>query len=346
MSSQPTEVNPKPLPHTTALWAKAIPHPENASIMVPQAVAHRGFSAVYPENSMAGFRGAVEEAGAQALETDVHLSRDGVVVLAHDVNLKRCFGRTEKIHDLDFAELAKLRSLRPPHTPVPSLQELLEYLAEPQNAAIWLILDIKLHDDAVQLFEAISAVLARVPSPDRPWAQRILVGCWKPAYMALAQKYLPGLPLAHIGLSPAYAAAEVLPAYPQCSLNLALATVRGMSARELDQFADSALFLWTVNDEAHMAWAVEHAALAGQRVGGIDAVVTDDPRRFREIVARAAGPPGWQKRIGILDWVKMWLIKMAMKMVSRALLAGGWYSKVSVKVAPIKAKDEAGTGTE
>ncbi|KAL2885023.1 Phosphatidylglycerol phospholipase C [Ceratocystis lukuohia] len=328
-------------PNTTAVWARAKPHPVDPSIIVPQAVAHRGYSAVYPENSMAGFRGAIEEAGAQALETDVHLSRDGVVVLAHDNSLKRCFGRPQRVHELDFAELAKLRSLRPPHVPMPSLQELLEYLAEPQNSAIWMILDIKLHDDAVQLFQGIADVLARVPSPHRPWSQRILVGCWKPGYMALSQTYLPGIPLAHIGLSQAYAASAVLPEYPECALNLAMATVHGMNARSLDEFAQSPLFLWTVNDEAYMAWAVEHVALVGQRVGGVDAVVTDDPRRFNEVVARAAGPPGWQKRIGILDWIKMALIKMSMRVVSRVLLAGGWYGQVTVKAAVPKTKEKA-----
>lgn len=49
---------------------------------MPQAIAHRGYKAKYPENSMRAFRGAVE-AGVHALETDVHLSKDGVVVLSH-----------------------------------------------------------------------------------------------------------------------------------------------------------------------------------------------------------------------------------------------------------------------
>lgn len=48
----------------------------------PQAIAHRGFKAKFPENTMGAFRGAVE-VGADALETDIHLSKDGVVVLSH-----------------------------------------------------------------------------------------------------------------------------------------------------------------------------------------------------------------------------------------------------------------------
>ena len=48
----------------------------------PQAIAHRGYKAKFPENTMGAFKGAVE-VGAEAIETDVHLSRDGVVVLSH-----------------------------------------------------------------------------------------------------------------------------------------------------------------------------------------------------------------------------------------------------------------------
>ena len=48
----------------------------------PQAIAHRGYKAKFPENTMGAFKGAVH-VGAEGLETDLHLSRDGVVVLSH-----------------------------------------------------------------------------------------------------------------------------------------------------------------------------------------------------------------------------------------------------------------------
>jgi len=48
----------------------------------PQAIAHRGYKAAFPENTMGAFRGAVE-VGAHAIETDIHLSKDGVVVISH-----------------------------------------------------------------------------------------------------------------------------------------------------------------------------------------------------------------------------------------------------------------------
>lgn len=48
----------------------------------PQAIGHRGYKAAFPENSMAAFEGVVK-VGADAIETDVHLTKDGVVVLSH-----------------------------------------------------------------------------------------------------------------------------------------------------------------------------------------------------------------------------------------------------------------------
>ena len=49
---------------------------------MPQVIAHRGYKAEFPENTMGAFRGAVK-VGAHALETDLHISKDDVVVLSH-----------------------------------------------------------------------------------------------------------------------------------------------------------------------------------------------------------------------------------------------------------------------
>jgi len=54
----------------------------NQKLPKPQAIGHRGYKAKYPENTMSSFTAAVE-AGVEALETDVRLSKDDVVVLSH-----------------------------------------------------------------------------------------------------------------------------------------------------------------------------------------------------------------------------------------------------------------------
>ena len=49
--------------------------------MQAKAFAHRGFSGRYPENTMLAFRKAIEEAGADGIELDVHLSKDGEIIV-------------------------------------------------------------------------------------------------------------------------------------------------------------------------------------------------------------------------------------------------------------------------
>lgn len=66
----------------TAPWAVAHSSLRDPTRRLPQAIAHRGAKVDWPENTMAAFRGAVT-AGAHAIETDVHLSSDGVAVISH-----------------------------------------------------------------------------------------------------------------------------------------------------------------------------------------------------------------------------------------------------------------------
>lgn len=62
--------------------AFALAHHDKKGRRLPQAIAHRGYKARYPENTMAAFKGAIA-VGTHALETDIHLSKDNVVVLSH-----------------------------------------------------------------------------------------------------------------------------------------------------------------------------------------------------------------------------------------------------------------------
>lgn len=70
-------------------------------------VAHRGASEAAPENTLQAFRLA-REAGAEGLEMDVHLSRDGHVVVIHDSTLDRTTDGTGLVRDKTLAELRSL----------------------------------------------------------------------------------------------------------------------------------------------------------------------------------------------------------------------------------------------
>lgn len=51
--------------------------------------AHRGFSGMYPENTMLAFQKAVETEGCNGIELDVHVIKDGELVIIHDERIDR-----------------------------------------------------------------------------------------------------------------------------------------------------------------------------------------------------------------------------------------------------------------
>jgi glycerophosphoryl diester phosphodiesterase len=69
--------------HILASWTWA--RKDKDGRRFPQTIAHRGYKAKHPENTLAAFKGAVS-VGTHAIETDIHLTRDDVVVLSHVSN--------------------------------------------------------------------------------------------------------------------------------------------------------------------------------------------------------------------------------------------------------------------
>lgn len=70
----------------------------------PLIIAHRGASALAPENTLSAFRKAVED-GAEGIEFDVRLAKDEVPVVFHDARLKRITARVGKINDFTSQEI-------------------------------------------------------------------------------------------------------------------------------------------------------------------------------------------------------------------------------------------------
>jgi glycerophosphoryl diester phosphodiesterase len=84
---------------------------------MPLVYAHRGGAALRPENTIEAFDHGLE-CGADGLEFDVHLSRDGVVVVHHDDTLDRTTTGHGRVADRTAGELAALQ--------VPTLVDVLE----------------------------------------------------------------------------------------------------------------------------------------------------------------------------------------------------------------------------
>lgn len=73
----------------------------------PRIIAHRGASAAWPENTAAAFDAAVA-AGAHGIETDLQLTRDGVVAVWHDRDLTRLGAPGVRLADCDWSMLRRL----------------------------------------------------------------------------------------------------------------------------------------------------------------------------------------------------------------------------------------------
>lgn len=69
---------------------------------------HRGFSGKYPENTRLAFQKAIETPGCDGIEMDVHLSKDGELVIIHDELLDRtCLNMKGYVKDYTLDELRK-----------------------------------------------------------------------------------------------------------------------------------------------------------------------------------------------------------------------------------------------
>ncbi len=115
---------------------------------------HRGNPAQFPENTMQSFRSAVS-LGVDMIETDIHLTRDGVPVLMHDADTARTAGVPGMIFDRTLDELRALNvgTVSQPQQ-IPTLAEFLAEFA-PVNG---LLFDLELKIDHA---DTMSAQIAR-----------------------------------------------------------------------------------------------------------------------------------------------------------------------------------------
>lgn len=242
----------------------------------PQCIAHRGYKARFPENSLLAFEEAVK-AGATGLETDIHFTKDEVVVISHDNTLRRCFGGKDKIIDRTWDEIKDLRTTAPPHVPMPRLEDLLDFLRRPGMEEIWLLVDIKLSNDAGTVMRLLGETMNRAKPPHgKPWAERIVLGLWAAKYLPLAAKHLPGFPVMHIGFKMSYA--RHFHGVPNVGFNMLLPMLIAPGGvgfvRESKEVHRRQVLAYTVNDKDRMEWCIRQQ---------LDGVITDDPALFTKV---------------------------------------------------------------
>jgi glycerophosphoryl diester phosphodiesterase len=123
----------------------------------PLVFAHRGASALAAEHTMGSYRRALDD-GADVLELDVRLARDGAIVVSHDPTLERVLGVPRAIADHDLPSLRRELAARQPQADPATL---LPTLDEVMSAFPGVRLNIELKDDSPALAGAVAAAIER-----------------------------------------------------------------------------------------------------------------------------------------------------------------------------------------
>jgi glycerophosphoryl diester phosphodiesterase len=160
---------------------------------LPIVFAHRGASGSLPENTMPAFEEAVR-LGATYLETDVQITKDGVLVLAHDPHLGRA-GDEREIKDLTFSELmeidagavfttdgGKTHPFRGKGFRVPTLEEFLKKFKDRR-------FNIEVKDGTPASARLVLLMLKKYDAEDR-----VLLASERPGALPVIRKEAPHIP--------------------------------------------------------------------------------------------------------------------------------------------------------
>jgi len=151
----------------------------------PRVWAHRGDSAHAPENTMLAFETA-RLAGADAIELDVRLDKDGAVLVFHDDTLDRLCGRPGRLDALGFSEW---KHLRIGGEPIPTLAEVLH--------TVELEIDIEIKSNKLGRMGALVEATAKIVA-DSGRADEILVSSFDPFALMQFHRRLPDIALAYL----------------------------------------------------------------------------------------------------------------------------------------------------
>ncbi len=122
---------------------------------------HRGSAGTHPENTMISFEQAYKD-GADGIELDVQLSKDGIPVVIHDEKVNRTTDGKGLVKDLSLMELKKLNAVHKfkkqyKHADIPTLEEVLEWASKKQT-----IVNIELKNSIVPYAGMEEKVLALI----------------------------------------------------------------------------------------------------------------------------------------------------------------------------------------
>ncbi|WFD04944.1 hypothetical protein MVES1_000269 [Malassezia vespertilionis] len=164
-------------------------------------------SAAFPENTLASFEQAIRD-GSEGIESDIHLTKDDVIVMFHDTTLDRTTDGKGKIGERPYYGMngiEHVRTIEEPVQQIPTFEQLCALLMKPENQHVKLNIDCKPNNDPERMFSLMHDIVAKFSDYKTNLAPRLVLGLWHPKFILPAKKYVPSLRRAHIGASPAYA---------------------------------------------------------------------------------------------------------------------------------------------
>ena len=256
----------------------------------PLIIGHRGASAVAPENTMAAFRKAIA-VGADGIEFDVRLTRDGVPVVIHDNTLRRTGGLPDRVTDLNWSEIAgvnvgnwfaRKKNLPPgsfANETVPSLAELFT-LFKSNSSTLYLEMKCDSPAEYRPLAEACCRLIA-----EHELKERVMIECFQlPALKVVTDidSDIKTVALFETSISsPSVLSDQSVINKARDVGAAAIALHHRLARKSLVEKAKEAglhVAVWTVDDPA---WIDRARTLA------IDALITNDPSSMLQACSKA-----------------------------------------------------------
>ena len=240
--------------------------PDQAILSQVEITAHRGSSKHAPENTMAAIEEAIGEM-ADYSEIDVQLSKDGVPVVCHDLNLSRVAGVDVSLKNLTFDELEQLDvgshfSSRFEGEKIPSLEEVLEAC----KGRIRLNIELKSIGTKSPLPEVVTEMIKEMGMEDQCVITSVSLD-----YLKRVKEAEPELKTGYI-LAAAYGSYYKNEFVDFISIRSSLVTKKQIQAAH--EYG-KAIHVWTVNSRSE----IEQMALMG-----VDNIITDYPTRAKEVL--------------------------------------------------------------
>ncbi len=230
-------------------------------VVPPLVIAHRGASAEQPENTLPAFRRALA-LGVDGMELDVHVTRDGVVVVFHDTDLRRLTGSAGRVPRSSWRELRQLRVRGV--APIPRLVDVLRLVRGQAMVQI----EIKRGVRAAPVVRAVRKARAS------GW---VILASFSPGIVRDARQLAPGIPRMLISEGRASKAA-LLRSLGRCGargLSVDHRAVRSAAWLRFFQSRGHPVWCWTVNDPRAIRRLTEW---------GADALLGDNPALMKRIV--------------------------------------------------------------